>query len=82
MRVQNSIRSGKWHKGIVHVESKDTVDSMRIFIERFIASHGPYVVLDLHFGDGKDDRVIIDGSIALNAFLMAWRIRGRVSRVR
>ena len=82
MRVQNSIRAGKWHKGIVHVESKDTVDSMRIFIERFVKSHGPYVILDLHFENGRDDRVIIDGTMSLNAFLMAWRIRGKVSQVR
>jgi hypothetical protein len=76
------MRSGKWHIGIVHLDSKDTPFAMGRFIERFIKDHGSYVILDLKFENGKEDRIVIDGPLAHHAFRMAWRIRGKVECLR
>jgi hypothetical protein len=82
MIVKNSIRSGKWNKGIVTLEKQDTPDSLRLFIDKFIREHGDYVILDLIYPNGKTDKVVIDGSTQKLIFMTAWKIRGRVSNLR
>jgi hypothetical protein len=82
MKIRNSIQSGKWNKGIVTFEKRDTPDSFRLFVERFIRDHGSYVILDLIYPDGKEDKIVIDGETQKHIFMMAWRVRGKVSSIR
>jgi hypothetical protein len=82
MIVQNSIRSGKWNKGIVTLEKRDTADNLRLFIDKFIREHGDYIILHLIYPDGREDKVVIDGGTQKHIFMTAWRVRGRMSNIR
>ena len=82
MKVRNSIQSGKWNKGIVTLEKQDTPDSLRLFISKFIQDHGSYVIFELIYPDGKEDKIVIDGETQKHIFMTAWRVRGKVSSIR